>query len=259
MGIELIDGRYFSPTLESDKSAIIINETAVKELGYENPIGRIILEPGSNEKLTIIGVVKDFHNNSLRDEITSMMIFHPDVWYKELMAVRINTKDVSGTIKMLEENWHKLAGDQPFEYFFMDTYFDNLHKSEQRTGNFFTIFASLAIFIACLGLFGLAAFTAEQKTKEIGVRKVLGASVPSIVSILLRQFTKWVVLANIIAWPIGYYIMKSWLQTFAYRIDLNISYFILAGLITLLIAVTTVSYLAINAANKNPIRALKYE
>jgi len=259
MGIELIDGRYFSPTIESDKSAVIINETAVKELGYENPIGRIILEPGSDEKLTIIGVVKDFHNNSLRDEITSMMIFHPDVWYKELMAVRINTKDVSGTIKMLEENWHKLAGDQPFEYFFMDTYFDNLHKSEQRTGNFFTIFASLAIFIACLGLFGLAAFTAEQKTKEIGVRKVLGACVPSIVSILLRQFTKWVVLANIIAWPIGYYIMKSWLQTFAYRIDLNISYFILAGLITLLIAVTTVSYLAINAANKNPVKALKYE
>jgi len=127
------------------------------------------------------------------------------------------------------------------------------------TSKFFTIFASLAIFIACLGLFGLAAFTAEQKTKEIGVRKVLGASVPSIVSILLKQFTRWVIFANIIAWPIGYYIMKSWLQTFAYRIDLNISYFILAGLITLLIAVTTVSYLAINAANKNPIRALKYE
>jgi len=259
MGIELAEGRYFSPTIQSDKSAVIINETAVKKLGYENPIGRIILEPGSDEKLTIIGVVKDFHNNSLRDEITSMMIFHPDVWYKELMAVRINTKDVSGTIKMLEENWHKLAGDQPFEYFFMDSYFDNLHRSELMTSKFFTIFASLAIFIACLGLFGLAAFTAEQKTKEIGVRKVLGASVPSIVSILLKQFTKWVILANIIAWPIGYYIMKSWLQNFAYRIDLNVSYFILSGLITLLIAVITVSYLAINAANKNPVRALNYE
>ncbi len=259
MGIELSEGRYFSPTIESDKSAIIINEVAVKELGYENPIGRIILEPGSNEKLTIIGVVKDFHNNSLRDEISPVMIFHPDVWYKELMAVRINTRDVAATIKMLEENWHKLAGDQPFEYFFMDTYFDNLHKAELQIGKFFTIFAALAIFIACLGLFGLAAFTAEQKTKEIGVRKVLGASVPSIVSILLKQFTKWVIFANIIAWPIGYYIMKNWLQNFAYHIDLKVEYFLLSGFITLLIAVTTVSYLAISAANRNPVRALKYE
>ncbi|MFC1898680.1 ABC transporter permease, partial [Candidatus Cloacimonadota bacterium] len=259
MGIELVDGRYFSPTIESDKSSLIINEAAVKELGYENPIGRIILEPGSNEKLTIIGVVKDFHNNSLRDEISPMMIFHPDIWYKELMAVRINTEDVTGTIKMLEENWHKLAGEQPFKYFFMDSYFDNLHKAELRTGQFFTIFAALAIFIACLGLFGLAAFTAEQKTKEIGVRKVLGASVPSIVAIMLKQFTQWVVFANIIAWPIGYLIMKSWLQNFAYRIDLQVGYFVLSGIITLIIAVITVSYLAINAANRNPVRALKYE
>ena len=259
MGIELAEGRFFSPTIESDKSAIIINEAAVKELGYENPIGRTILEPGSNEKLMIIGVVKDFHNNSLRDEISPMMIFHPDVWYKELMAVRINTEDVSATIKMLEDNWHKLAGEQPFEYFFMDSYFDNLHKSEIITSKFFSIFAAIAIFIACLGLFGLAAFTAAQKTKEIGVRKVLGASIPSIVSILLKQFTRWVVLANIIAWPIGYLLMKNWLQNFAFRIGLNVGYFILSGTITLLIAIATVGYLAINAANKNPVEALKNE
>ena len=259
MEIELAEGRFFSPTIESDKSAIIINEAAVKELGYENPIGRTILEPGSNEKLMIIGVVKDFHNNSLRDEISPMMIFHPDVWYKELMAVRINTEDVSATIKMLEDNWHKLAGEQPFEYFFMDSYFDNLHKSEIITSKFFSIFAAIAIFIACLGLFGLAAFTAAQKTKEIGVRKVLGASIPSIVSILLKQFTRWVVLANIIAWPIGYLLMKNWLQNFAFRIGLNVGYFILSGTITLLIAIATVGYLAINAANKNPVEALKNE
>ncbi len=141
----------------------------------------------------------------------------------------------------------------------MDSFFDNLHKSEQRTGQFFTIFAALTIFIACLGLFGLAAFTAEQKTKEIGVRKVLGASVTSIVSILLKQFTRWVILANIIAWPIGYFIMKSWLQNFAYHIDLKVGYFLLSGIITLLIAVITVSYLAVNAANKNPVKALNYE
>ena len=141
----------------------------------------------------------------------------------------------------------------------MDTYFDNLHQSELRAGQFFTIFAVLAIFIACLGLFGLAAYTTQQKTKEIGVRKVLGASVSSIVIKLLRQFTKWVILANIIAWPLGYFIMKNWLQNFAYRIDLNPSYFILSGFITLLIAIITVSYLTINAANRNPIKSLKYE
>jgi putative ABC transport system permease protein len=166
---------------------------------------------------------------------------------------------MTGTIKTLEENWHNLAGDQPFEYFFMDSYFDNLHKSELMTSKFFTIFATLAIFIACLGLFGLAAFTAEQKTKEIGVRKVLGASVPSIVSILVVQFTKWIVLANLIAWPIGYFVMKNWLQNFAYRIDLDVGYFLLSGIITLLIAAATVSYLVVHAANRNPVEALKYE
>jgi len=259
MGIELAEGRNFLPTMDSDKSAVIINETAAHKLGYEDPIGKMIIEPGSNEQLEIIGVAKDFHYNSLRDEITPMMIFHPDIWYKELMAVRIQTENVAATIKILKENWHQLAGEQPFEYFFMDSYFDDLHRSEIMTSKFFTIFATLAIFIACLGLFGLAAFTAEQKTKEIGVRKVLGASVPSIVSILLKQFTLWVVLANIIAWPVGYYIMKNWLQNFAYRIDLSVIYFFSAGLLTLLIAVATVSYLAINAANKNPVKALKYE
>ena len=141
----------------------------------------------------------------------------------------------------------------------MDSYFDNLHKSEIITSKFFSIFAAIAIFIACLGLFGLAAFTAAQKTKEIGVRKVLGASIPSIVSILLKQFTRWVVLANIIAWPIGYLLMKNWLQNFAFRIGLNVGYFILSGTITLLIAIATVGYLAINAANKNPVEALKNE
>ncbi|HPR17349.1 MAG TPA: ABC transporter permease [Candidatus Cloacimonadota bacterium] len=259
MGFELAEGRYFSPEFASDKSAIIINEAAVKELGYENPLGRFILEPDSAEKLTIIGVVKDFHNNSFRDEITPMMIFHPDIWYKELMAVRIDSENEAGTIQMLEENWHKLAGEQPFEYFFMDNYFDNLHRSEQMSGKFFTIFAILAIFIACLGLFGLAAFTAEQKTKEIGVRKVMGATVSNIASILVMQFIKWIILANLIAWPVGYFVMKTWLQNFAYHINLNIGYFLLSGIMTLLIAVVTVSYLVVNAANRNPVEALKYE
>jgi len=186
-------------------------------------------------------------------------MLHPGSGWDHYLAVRIQPQNVSAILEFIEEKWNEFTGDQPFEYFFMDSFFDSLYRSDQQTEQFFTIFAALAIFIACLGLFGLAAFTAEQKTKEIGVRRVLGASVTCIVSILLKQFTRWVVLANLIAWPIGYYIMKSWLQNFAYHIDLKVGHFLLSGIITLLIAVIPVSYLAINAANKNPVKALKYE
>jgi putative ABC transport system permease protein len=259
MGIKLVAGRYFSEDINSDSDNVIVNATAVKRMGYTDAIGKKIFVPNSEEELIIIGVVEDFHISSLHKEIEPLILLPPGSAYDRYLAVRIQPQNVVATLEFIEAKWNEFSGDQPFEYFFMDSFFDNLHRSEQRTGQFFSIFAALAIFIACLGLFGLAAFTAEQKTKEIGVRKVLGASVPSIVSILLKQFTKWVVLANIIAWPIGYFIMKSWLQNFAYHIDLKVEYFILSGLITLLIAVTTVSYLAVNAANKNPVKALNYE
>jgi len=259
MGIKLVAGRYFSEEIHSDSNNVVVNATAVKLMGFTDAIGKKILVPNSEEGLIIIGVVEDFHISSLHKEIEPIILLHPGSGWDHYLAVRIQPQNVSATLEFIEAKWNEFTGDQPFEYFFMDSFFDNLHKSEQRTGQFFTIFAALTIFIACLGLFGLAAFTAEQKTKEIGVRKVLGASVPSIVSILLKQFTRWVILANIIAWPIGYFIMKSWLQNFAYHIDLKVGYFLLSGIITLLIAVITVSYLAVNAANKNPVKALNYE
>ncbi|MFC1898704.1 ABC transporter permease, partial [Candidatus Cloacimonadota bacterium] len=238
---------------------IVINKTGAKYLGFEDAVGQKIIEPDSNQEYYIIGVVNDYHTTSLHHKIESVILFPPGTYWNHYMAVRIQPENVTTTLDYIEKTWKEFTGDQPFEYNFMDSYFASLHRSEQRTGKFFTIFAALAIFIACLGLFGLAAFTAEQKTKEIGVRKVLGASVPSIVTIMLKQFTRWVVFANIIAWPIGYFIMKSWLQNFAYHIDLKVGYFLLSGIITLLIAVITVSYLAVNAANKNPVKALKYE
>ncbi len=259
MGIKLVAGRYFSEEIHSDSNNVVVNATAVKLMGFTDAIGKKILVPNSEEGLIIIGVVEDFHISSLHKEIEPIILLHPGSGWDHYLAVRIQPQNVSATLEFIEAKWNEFSGNQPFEYFFMDSFFDNLHKSEQRTGQFFTIFAALTIFIACLGLFGLAAFTAEQKTKEIGVRKVLGASVPSIVSILLKQFTRWVILANIIAWPIGYFIMKSWLQNFAYHIDLKLGYFLLSGIITLLIAVITVSYLAVNAANKNPVKALNYE
>jgi len=259
MGIKLMTGRYFSEDIHSDNDNVVINAAAAKRLGFTDPIGQKILVPSSDSELVIIGVVEDFHISSLHQKIEPSILLYPGSAYDHYLVVRFQPQNLSATLSYIEAKWNDFSGDQPFEYFFMDSFFDNLHKSEQQTGQFFTMFAALAIFIACLGLFGLAAFTAEQKTKEIGVRKVLGASAPSIVSILLKQFTKWVVFANIIAWPIGYFIMKSWLQNFAYHINLKIGYFLLSGIITLFIAVITVSYLAINAANKNPIQALKYE
>lgn len=259
MGIKLVAGRYFSEDIHSDKDNVVVNATAVKRMGFTDAIGKKILVPNSEDGLTIIGVVEDFHISSLHQEIDPLILLPPGSAWDQYLAVRIQPQNVAATLDFIEAKWNEFSGDQPFEYFFMDSFFDNLHRSEQRIGQFFTIFAALAIFIACLGLFGLAAFTAEQKTKEIGVRKVLGASVSSIVSILLKQFTKWVIFANIIAWPIGYFIMKNWLQNFAYHIDLKVEYFILSGLITLLIAIITVSYLAVNAANKNPVKALNHE
>lgn len=258
MGITLLSGRYFKEDI-NDEFNIVINKTGADYLGFKDAVGQKILVPDTGQEYHIIGVLEDFHSSSLHYKIESVMMFHPGFYWDHYMAVRIQPENVTATMSYIKDVWKEFSGGQPFDYFFMDTFYDSLHRSEQRTGKFFAVFASLAIFIACLGLFGLAAFTTEQKTKEIGVRKVLGASVTSIISILLKQFTRWVVIANFIAWPIGYFIMKSWLQNFAYHIDLNIGYFILSGMITLLIAALTVSYLTINAANRNPVKALKYE
>ncbi|MCK4979358.1 MAG: hypothetical protein KAS62_03130, partial [Candidatus Delongbacteria bacterium] len=192
-------------------------------------------------------------------EIDPLILLHPGSAWDQYLAVRIQPQNVAATLEFIEAKWNEFSGDQPFEYFFMDSFFDNLHRSEQRTGQFFTIFAALAIFIACLGLFGLAAFTAEQKTKEIGVRKVFGSSVRSVVFLLTKDFAKWVLISNLIAWPLTYYVMNKWLQNFAYRIQINIGLFIISGSIALIIAIITVSFHTIKVANSNPVEALKYE
>ncbi len=155
--------------------------------------------------------------------------------------------------------WHKYAGNQEFEYSFFNDDFAKLYSSEQRTGQLFSVFSVIAIIIACLGLLGLAAFTAEQRTKEIGIRKVLGATVPEIIFMLTKEFTKWVLIANIIAWPAAYFFMNGWLENFAYRINISVWIFILSGVVALLIAVITVSYQAIKAAIANPVKSLRYE
>ncbi|QQS35418.1 MAG: ABC transporter permease [Ignavibacteriales bacterium] len=262
LGIELSEGRYFSKEFPSDTSAIIINETAVKLMNLTDPVGKrlLLLGPTPEESIpfTIIGVVKDFHFESLHQSIRPLTIFFRST-ENAYTCVRLKPGDIAKTVSFIESKWEEFVPDKPFIYYFLDESFDQLYRTEQRTGEIFTAFSVLAIFIACLGLFGLAAFTAERRSKEIGIRKVLGATTPTIVYLLSKDFTRWVLLANIIAWPVAYYITTSWLEQFAYRISPNVTMFIIAGLLALLIAISTVSYQAIKVAVSNPVDALRNE
>ncbi len=268
MGMELVRGRDFSKSFGSDSTAVILNERAVKLFGFADPIGKTIQtwawDPRTGEpdtkraiKYTIIGVARDFHFESMKDRIGALGIRLGRS--SGLISFRFKTADVSGLIGFLRKEWEKFGPNQPFGYFFLDDRFAAMYKSEQRMGDIFNASALLAIFTACLGLYGLAAFTAQQRTKEIGIRKVLGASVPDLIALLTREFVPLVLLANLIAWPLAYYVMSQWLQEFAYRISIGLGSFVLAGAVALLIALLTVSYQAAKAATANPVDALKYE
>jgi putative ABC transport system permease protein len=260
LSLEIKQGRNFSEELSPDAlSSIIINEKAVKSLNLTDPIGsEIFLIPESSRILKVIGVVKDFHVKSFHNKIEPLFLsINPERFYT--IALRIQPTYTQQTIQYLESVWKKVIPGQPFNYTFLDDTYNKLYNSEEKTGQMATIFSLLAIYIACMGLFGLAAFTAEQRTKEIGVRKVLGASVSNIVQLLSKEFVKWVLLANIIAWPIVWYAMNKWLENFAYKIEIGWWVFILAGGIALIIALFMVSYQAIMAATANPVESLRYE
>jgi putative ABC transport system permease protein len=264
--IEMVQGRNFSKEFPTDpEEAIIVNEAAVKKLGWQdNPLNKEIERFTSlttRKKHRIIGVVKDYHFQSLHEEIQPMILFNAVMYggnYNRI-SVRVRPENIRETIGFIESKWAEFDSQYPFEYVFVDDQFDSLYRSEERLGQLFGYFTALAILIGCLGLFGLTSFTAEQRTKEIGIRKVLGASVPSVIMLLVREFTKWVLLAVLIAWPIGYFVMKTWLQNFHYRISLSFDTFLLAALLALIISIITVSYQSIRAALANPADSLKYE
>ena len=263
MGMTIKQGRYFSRDFPGDSSSVVINEAAVKTLGYDNPVGRYLMAYGANgeiiNQLKIVGVMENFHTESMHEQIPNVVIQYPDNLHAHYMAIRVNGQNLSQTLSKVENMWQEFLPRQPFDYFFMDNYFDELHKAEARTGKLLGIFSVLALFIASMGLFGLSSFITEQRTKEIGVRKVMGSTVSNILLLLNKQFTKWILVANLIAWPVAWYFMNDWLQNFAYRIDLSLLPFILVGIGSVLLAALTVSYQTFRAATVNPARSLRYE
>jgi putative ABC transport system permease protein len=264
--MEIVQGRNFSKEFPTDpEEAIIINEAAVNKLGWQDiAIGKQIERFTSlttRRKYRIVGIVKDYHFQSLHREIQPLVLFNraPYDFSYNRMSVRVKPENIQETIGFLKSKWKEFDSQYPFEYAFVDDQYDELYRAEERLGQLFGYFTALAIVIGCLGLFGLTSFAAEQRTKEIGIRKVLGASVQGVVWMLVREFTKWVLLAVLIAWPVGYLVMNSWLQNFFYRINVGFDTLILAALLALIIAIITVSYQAVKAALANPVDSLKYE
>lgn len=262
-GMEIVDGRNFSPDMPTDSNTVVINETAAKLLGFEEPVGKTVyggldFEPQSGEPMKprkIIGVVKDFHFESLRQNIGALsMWLNP---YAGNISLKVNTSEIGPLIADVERTWKKVAPELPFSYRFLDESFNNLYRSETRISSLFSIFSGLSIFIACLGLFGLAAFTTERRFKEIAIRKTLGATTTNLVRLLSKDFLKLVVLSLLISIPIAWYLMNEWLADFAYRIDFQWSKVFIAGIIAILIAFATVSLHTVRAARVNPSKNLK--
>jgi len=261
LDMEILKGRNFSKAFSTDSSAIILNEQAAKLLGFTNPIGKQLFinngSPNDVQALTIVGVVKNFHYSSMRESVGPLCFrYGRTAW---VTAFKINTEDPKALVKQIEAKWKTFAPEMPFNYHFMNESFDEMYRAEQRIGQISLIFAGLTVLIACLGLFGLITYIAEQRTKEIGVRKVLGASIWSIVQLLSKDFLKLVCLAFVIASPLAYYAMNTWLKDFAFKTDISPWVFVVAGVSTLLIALLTVSYQAIKAALMNPVKSLKTE
>ena len=280
-GIELIAGRNLR-SRESNKEAFLLNETAVRKLGWDSygsvspstrstPSGRSMrashrtgvaaaigkrFEQVNVKSGSVVGVVKDFHTQSLHSPIEPVVMHH---WAQHTITARISGDDIQGALAHLKKTWSHYLPGIPFERWFVDQNLVLWYRDDEQLSESCTLFSLLAVFVACLGLFGLASYTAEQRTKEIGIRKVLGATVSGIVFTFSREFVKLIVIANLVAAPVAYYLMRNWLDNFSYRIDLSSSPFLLCGGATLAIAILTVSYQYVRAGSVNPVEALRHE
>jgi len=255
--IELVSGRNFSREFGQETDAILINEATAKAFGWDDGLGKKIVVPGEESPpLTVIGVIKDYHFESLHHRISPLII---RLWDGPPNCVRIRSGNISATIEFIKNTWKKFVPQETFRYSFLDENLMTLYKAEETTRTLTQIFSLLAIMIACLGLFGLAAFTAEQRTKEIGIRKVLGASILGIVGLLSKEFARWVGISIIFAWPVAWFAIRSWLKSFAFHTSIGVDAFFLGGFLAILIALVTVSYQALKASLANPIDSLRYE
>jgi len=262
LNIKMLEGRFMSREFPSDKDAAVINKKAAEYFGIPDPVGKKLRIGWTQKDLTIIGVIDNFHFESLHREVRAMGYILPeaiDSTRKPYLLVKISSQVTSSVLADLRKTWESISAGLPFEFTFLDEKINSLYQNDNRAGKIVALFSFLAIFVSCLGLFGLATYVAEQRTKEIGVRKVLGASLSSIMWLLTGQFVKWVIVANLVAWPVGYWIMNRWLQGFAFRASLSVGIFLVSGLAALSIAALTISSQVIKAALANPAESLKYE
>ncbi|MBN2214224.1 MAG: ABC transporter permease [Bacteroidales bacterium] len=264
-GMKMKEGRFLSKEFPSDSISVIINESAVRKFGFASPLSERFVQPAETPeeriKLNIIGVVENFHYQSLHEDIyPHVFIRKPESWnWGGYVTVRLAPGDIKTTIRNIEKTWKDFAPSDPIQYVFMDEDFENMYREEIRTSNISLGFAVLSILIACLGLFGLTSYASEQRTKEIGIRKVLGSAVSGVIVLLTREIFLLVSIATLLAWPVTYLIMKNWLQNFHYRISLSVWEFLLSFVLAIMIAMLTVIYRAYIAARSNPAVALKYE
>ncbi len=262
LGMKMTAGRNFSAQMPSDSNTVVINETAAKFLGFNNAVNKIIYKSsgGTNptfKPYTIIGVIKDFNFSSLRENINPVILQLGDDTGD--LSLKVQTTNLPALLAQIEDKWRGMSSPRHFQYSFMNQDFDGMYRTEQRTGTIFIAFTILAIAIACLGLFGLAAYAAEQRTKEIGIRKVMGASVSLIVAMLSRDFIKLVCIAILISSPIAWWAMNKWLQNFAYRTSFQWWVIAVAGLTAIIIAFITISFQSFKAAVANPVKSLRSE
>ncbi len=259
MQMELVEGRFFEQGYSTDSTAVVVNESAIKTMGMKDPIGKwISFGDDEADRYTIIGVLKDFHFLPFNHEIEPLSVFFQPQ-ESQFMLIKVNGQKTEEAIAHIEKTWNNFLPAFPFEYRFLDDYYGKIYSDEASLARLIKYFAILAIIISCLGLFGLASFTAAQRTKEIGIRKVLGSSIGKIIILQQREFIWLVVVANVISWPVSWYFMNNWLDSYVYKINLSFIFFFIAGGLSLAITFLTVFFLAYRAALKNPVDAIKYE
>ena len=262
LDMKIVQGRNFSREFSTDNAAIIINQRAVEFLGLKQPVGARLTTPnaqGGQDVFEIIGVIEDVYYKSLHERIEPTMIGLNTSKSNSYTIIKLSGEDAMQTIRQIEKTWKGILPDQALEYTFIDENLNTLYKAETRASRLFTMFSILAVFVACLGLLGLSAFTAEKRTKEIGIRKVHGATIPVILRLLSREIIILIGISSVIAWPVVYYFMHRWLQNFAYQTGINLIVFVISSLLALIIALVVVVYQSLRAARINPVVALKYE